>query len=150
MNSGRVNHVGLIVKDLDTAEVFLRDVFGLEPARVESNPAVRARFYQAGGITIQIVEDELRLRGAPIARLDHICLDVDNIDEVMEAGQQHGATFVWDEPLVHEARYRTQFITDRGGLGIVVQLHDEKGSQEGRQFVPADQETLSKAMAQQP
>jgi catechol 2,3-dioxygenase-like lactoylglutathione lyase family enzyme len=147
MEAGRVDHVGLIVKDLDAAEAFLQDVFGLKPAGIDPNPVVRARFYQAGNITIQIVEDELRLRGAPIARLDHICMEVDDIDEVMAAGQKHKAEFVWEEPLVHRGNNRTQFITDRGGLGIVFQLNDLRGTAEGRQFKPADHEALSNAMA---
>ena len=148
MTASRINHIGLIVKDLERAEAFLRDVFGLQPAGVEPNPAVRAVFYQAGDITIQIVEDELRLRGEPIARLDHICLDVEDIDSVMAAASRFDAQFVWDEPLVHRDTQRAQFITDQGGLGVVFQLNDELGTPEGRPFVPADQETLSRAMAE--
>lgn len=148
MKPSKIDHVGLIVRDLDTAEAFLMGVFGVEPAGVEPNPGTRARFYRAGDITIQLVEDEQRLRGAPIARLDHICLQVDDIDEVMAVGKTHGAEFVWDEPLVHrEGQDRTQFITDRGGLGVIFQLNDHRGSPEGRQVVPADRETLSRAMA---
>jgi catechol 2,3-dioxygenase-like lactoylglutathione lyase family enzyme len=148
MKPSRMNHVGLIVKDLDFAETFLHQVFGLEPAGIEPNPGVRARFYQAGEITIQLVEDELRLRGAPVARLDHLCLDVDDIDEVMAAGERFGSDFVWDEPLVHDGTSRSQFISDLGGLGVVFQLHDVRGTPEGRQYTPDDQRILSEAMVE--
>ena len=148
MKPSKMNHVGLIVRDLEFAEAFLREVFGLEPAALEPNPSVRARFYQAGDVTIQLVEDELRLRGAPIARLDHICMDVDDIDEVMHAGERFSAQFVWDEPLVHAGSYRAQFIKDSGGLGVVLQLQDARGTPQGRQHTPNDQRILSEAMAE--
>lgn len=146
MKPSQVNHVGLIVADLDAAERFLTEVFGLTPAGIDPNPGVAARFYDAGGITVQIVEDAKRLRGAPIARLDHIAFDVEDIDEVVSAAATHGAETVWDEPVVHRGNHRAQFITDRGGLGIVFQLDDERGSAAGRPFKPEDQETLSRAM----
>jgi catechol 2,3-dioxygenase-like lactoylglutathione lyase family enzyme len=147
MKPSKMNHIGLIVRDLDVAEAFLHEVFGLELANLEPNPGVRARFYQAGDVTIQIVEDELRLRGAPIARLDHVCMDVDDIDEVMAAAERFGAEFVWDEPLVHAGTCRAQFIKDRGGLGIVFQLNDQRGTSRGRHHTANDQRILSEAMA---
>ena len=151
MKPGHVDHVGLIVRDLDAAERFLNEVFGLRPAGVEPNPGVRARFYAAGGITIQIIEDESRLRGEPIARLDHIAFQVDDIDEVMRAASEHGAEFVWDEPVVHrEGTERAQFITDQGGLGVIFQLNDKRGTPDGRQFRPEDQADIGRKTGRTP
>ena len=146
MRQSKVDHIGIIVRDLDAAAAFLTQVFGLEPAGIEPNEGVRARFFQAGPITIQVVEDDQRLRGAPVARLDHICLEVDDIGAVMEAGRTFDADFVWDEPLVHRGDNRAQFITDRGGLGVIFQLNDHRGDATGRQYEVADVETLSRAM----
>jgi methylmalonyl-CoA/ethylmalonyl-CoA epimerase len=143
---GRVDHVGIVVRDLDFAESFLRAVFGLERAGIEPSPGVRAVFYQAGDITIQLVEDERRLGEAPIARLEHICMDVDDIDEVMAASARFGAGFAWEEPVVHGGgRMRAQFITENGGLGVVFQLNDSRGTPDGRQYAPADLRAVSEA-----
>lgn len=147
MKESVFNHVGIIVRDLDAAASFLVEVFGLTPAGVDPSPGVRARFFNAGPVTIQLVEDERRLRGSPIARLDHICLDVDDIDEVMAAAGRFDTESVWEEPLEHHETSRAQFLTDRGGLGIVVQLNDDRGDGTGRRHTKEDQDRLSRIMA---
>lgn len=142
-----LDHVGLIVADIDAADRFLTEVLGLRPSGREPNPGVRARFYEAGGIRLQIVEDPARLRGSPRARLDHIAFEVDDIDQVCHEAARHDSTLVFDEPLVHGGDQRSQFLTDSGGLGVVIQLNDHRGSPDGRHYEPKDMDTLREAMA---
>jgi hypothetical protein len=70
---------------------------------------------------------------------------VDDIEEVMQATREHGARFVWDEPVVHrEGTERAQFISDNGGLGVIFQLNDRRGTPGGRQYRPEDQADIGR------
>lgn len=86
----RIDHIGVIVDDLDEATRTLRDVLGLaEGDRVE-RPNLRSAFFSCGGTEIELVEilDEAERRdrlGDASARIEHIAFEVDDIDATYAA-----------------------------------------------------------------
>lgn len=88
----KIDHIGIIVKDLDRALARYREGLGLACSGTKEIPdaGVRVAFFPIGDTTIELVEfsrldenvDEL-LRNQPQG-ISHICFEVDNLKESLE------------------------------------------------------------------
>jgi methylmalonyl-CoA/ethylmalonyl-CoA epimerase len=102
----RIDHIGVIVDDLERVSGFLRDVLGLQLSRTLEDPErrVRANFFRCGDVDIELVElgdpaaREQRL-GQNTARVEHIAIEVDDI--AATAGQlgERGVRMNTDAPV---------------------------------------------------
>jgi methylmalonyl-CoA/ethylmalonyl-CoA epimerase len=82
----RVNHIGVIVADLQEAGRWLGEAFGLPLDRTLELPdrGIRAAFYKCGEVDIEVIEisdpEARRQRlGEGRARIEHIAVEVENI-----------------------------------------------------------------------
>ena len=74
--SGHVNHVGIVVDDLDEIEQRVRSV-GFEPhMRANYEPGRRFYFFNDMGLEIEVVSYNSRLHLAP--RLSYVCISTAN------------------------------------------------------------------------
>ncbi|HEX8104438.1 MAG TPA: VOC family protein [Solirubrobacteraceae bacterium] len=102
-----LDHVGVMVADLDAAGAFLADTFGLALEREGEVPAldVKTRFYRCGPVLIEIFQPndpavaERELGGAP-AKVEHVALRVESLPEALRELGEKGVRFLHDEPLV--------------------------------------------------
>ncbi|MBN1681516.1 MAG: methylmalonyl-CoA epimerase [Anaerolineae bacterium] len=128
----RINHVAILVKDLESALSFWRDALGLPVERTEENPGenVNIAFLPVGESEIELLEPieldstlgkHLAKRGAGI---HHVCVEVDDIDATIERLKAHGVTLINDEPKVREEGTRYAFIHPRSALGVLVELYE--------------------------
>ena len=87
----RIDHIGVIVADLDEQKRWLGEIFGLPLARELDFPETRlkAAFYGCGGVDIEMIQiDDPAVRrkrlgeGTP-ARIEHIAVEVDDIPAVL-------------------------------------------------------------------
>jgi methylmalonyl-CoA/ethylmalonyl-CoA epimerase len=125
---GSLHHVGVVVADLDVAEALLTAAFGLPVAQrlASEELGLRAVFLAAGPVTVELVEfadpdvARDRLRGGT-ASIDHVALEVGDLDAAVEALLAHGVHTARDEPLVTPAG-RTHFTRGETSGGIVWQL----------------------------
>jgi lactoylglutathione lyase len=96
----KIEHVGLMVKDLERSIAFYRDVVGLEcrGTLVHTNPAITLAFLGFPGTTETELElihgynDDLPVEG----KVHHLAFTVDNLDEEIERLKRLGVTFVDD------------------------------------------------------
>jgi len=101
-----IDHIGVLVADLDTAGRFLAETFGLELDReaVVASLGVKARFYRCGPVMIEIYQAddpavaESRLAGAP-AKLEHIAIRVESLPEAIGQLSEHGVRWVHEQPI---------------------------------------------------
>jgi predicted enzyme related to lactoylglutathione lyase len=121
--AARVHHVGIAVPDLQKAARFFADVFGVTSTQVESDE-VRNIYLEFENFTLQITEDPGRLHGEPFGRLDHIAINVDDLDETTARLAEHKVSMAWEMP-VRVEQYRSNFTRRDGGVGVVFQLADE-------------------------
>ena len=135
----KVHHVGIAVPNLKKAAQFFSDVFGVENIHVESDQ-VKNLYIQFGDFYLQIMEDPGRLRGELFGRLDHVAINVENIDETVLRLQKYGVSMVWDKP-VRAGQYRCNFTNEEGGVGVVFQLGDERI--EGGEFMEFDPDMMA-------
>jgi catechol 2,3-dioxygenase-like lactoylglutathione lyase family enzyme len=129
--AARIHHIGITVPNLETAAKFFFEVFGVETEKVESEK-VKNLYLTFENLKLQICEDPTRLGGAEFGRLDHIAVSVDDLDETTRNLKAHGVDVVWD-PHVVLHQYRSNFSTDKGGVGVQFQLNDELAHERGGQ-----------------
>ncbi len=102
-----VDHVGVMVADLEAAGRFLAETLGLELAREGEVPAldVRTRFYRCGPVTIEIFQPNdpavaaRELAGAP-AKVEHIAIRVESLPHALAELGEQGVRYLHPEPVV--------------------------------------------------
>jgi methylmalonyl-CoA/ethylmalonyl-CoA epimerase len=87
----RVDHIGVIVRDLAEGERWLHDVFGLQvQRRLDLPQGGRAVFYTCGDVQIEMIQvgdpEERRQRLGPDAqaRIEHIAIEVDDVGATLK------------------------------------------------------------------
>ncbi len=128
----RIDHVAVVVRDLESALHFYRDMLGIMPSRVLDFPqeGVRIAFLPLGGADGSEIEllEPIDPAGS-VARfleqhgggLHHICLEVPNIDRALEELRAAGAR-VLDEAPRETADGRGIFLHPKGTGGVLLEL----------------------------
>lgn len=102
-----IDHIGVMVADLEAAGSFLQETFGLDLEREADVVAldVKARFYRCGPVLIEVFEPndpavaERELGGAP-AKVEHIAIRVESLPEAIAQLSDLGTTWVHEQPVV--------------------------------------------------
>lgn len=102
-----LDHVGVMVADLDQASAFLVENLGLELDREAEVPAldVRARFYKCGAVTIEVFQPNdsataSAALGGAAAKLEHIAIRVESLPATLSELGEQGVRFLHEEPVV--------------------------------------------------
>lgn len=127
-----LDHVGVMVADLDQAGRFLADTLGLELDREADVPAldVRARFYKCGPATIEIFEPNdpataAAALGGAAAKVEHIAIRVESLQATLSELGEAGVDFLHEEPVVTGPNLSAY--TDPGtSAGMIFQLFAPK------------------------
>lgn len=116
----------MIVRSIDSAKKFLGEDLGLSLVKETHIPnKTKAAFFQCGNSQIEVIEpltDELRAKrlGDNEARVEHIAVRVDNLDEMLghlaKSGGEADA-----EPLLHDGD-RMSFTVPATTMGVRFQL----------------------------
>jgi len=128
-----IDHVAIVVRNLDEALAFYRDALGLdviercdvpeEGVEIASLPLARGRIE-----LVRPLSDEggiarfLEKRGEG---LHHICFVVDDIVDAMEQLREAGADLVTDEPQIGADGTRYIFIHPKSAHGVLLELYEE-------------------------
>ncbi|HET8723684.1 MAG TPA: methylmalonyl-CoA epimerase [Anaeromyxobacteraceae bacterium] len=125
-----LDHVAILVSDLDAAIRLYRDVYGLELAEVEEVPSekVRVAIFGHGAGRIELVSPSGP--DSPMAKaiekrgegLHHVCLEVPDIEKAMEALRAQGAPLLDDKPRPGAGGARVAFVHPKGSRGVLVEL----------------------------
>ncbi len=131
-----LDHIGIAVRDLDTALSFYRDALGLEIEGVEEVPSqhVRAQFVSVGGATLELLE--ATSSQSAIARsierrgpgLHHLTLRVDNLAAVLARLKARGVRLIDEEPRAGAGGSLVAFIHPSAAHGVLVELTESPGS----------------------
>ena len=128
----RIDHVAIIVRNIEQALTFYRDTLGIEPSEVKEVPTeqVRIAFLPMGGpggSEIELIEPTtpdssltkfLDKRGEG---MHHICLEVENIDAALQEMQDKGAAVLDKQPRI-AAEGRAIFLHPKGTNGVLLEL----------------------------
>jgi methylmalonyl-CoA/ethylmalonyl-CoA epimerase len=104
----RLDHIGVLVDDLEDGKQFLEHVIHLVLDReiTSKERGTRVAFYNCGGTQIELIElidPDLshQRRGGQLARIDHIALEVDELGQTISELRLLGVRTTETEPFVH-------------------------------------------------
>ena len=132
----RIDHVAIIVRNIEQALVFYRDTLGITPSEIKEVPTeeVRIAFLPMGGpggSELELIEPTtpnssltrfLEKRGEG---LHHICLEVGDIDAALAEMQEKGVPVLDKQPRIAAAG-RAIFLHPKGTNGVLLELLEKK------------------------
>jgi methylmalonyl-CoA/ethylmalonyl-CoA epimerase len=129
MTIRRIDHVAIVVENLERALDVYRDALGLALSHVEALPEqnVRIGFLPVGDSEIELLEPTNPDSGIGkyLARrgegMHHICLEVDNIEISLAELKQRGVELI-GETTQRGAHGRIAFVHPKGAHGVLIEL----------------------------
>ena len=130
-NLKRLDHVAVLVPDLDEALSFWQDKLGFELDHVEtiSSMAVKIAFLPLGESEIELVQPTsensglakfLEKRGPG---LHHICLEVNDINKKINELKEKGVRLIDEEPVTMDDGRKLAFLHPKSAGGVLVELY---------------------------
>lgn len=127
----KINHVALVVEDIEKALSFWRDQLGLHLDHIEevSEQASRVAFLPVGESEVELVEPTdpesglgkyLDNRGEG---MHHLCLEVSDIAGMLMDLKEKGVRLINEEPLDLPGR-RMAFIHPKSTHGVLIELYE--------------------------
>ena len=127
----QINHVAVVVQDMEKALLFWRDALGMELHELRDVPGEKSQvaFLPLSGSEVELVlpttEDSgiskyLAKRGPG---MHHICLEVDDIEGMMSRLKSKGVRLINEEPRTASDGKRYVFIHPESTSGVLVELY---------------------------
>ena len=127
-----IDHIAIVVDDIESALGFWRDVLGLELDHVEEVPEQQSlvAFLPVDGSEIELVEPTSDDSG--VARylkkhgpgMHHICLQVEALESTLAELKAKGVHLINETPLEGSGGKRLAFIHPKSTQGVLVELYE--------------------------
>lgn len=128
----RINHIAIVVADIDKALEFWRDALGLQLSHVEDVEDQQSvvAFLTTGEGEVELVKPTAGNSG--VARylnrhgpgLHHMCFEVADIEETLERLRRHGVELINEHPTIGTGGKKIAFIHPRSTHGVLVELYE--------------------------
>jgi len=131
-NLKRLDHIAVLVKDLDQALSFWQDQLGLTLDHVEKidSMEVKIAFLPLGDSEIELVQPTtadsglakyLKKRGPG---LHHICIEVENINTMLGELKEKGVRLIDGEPVTMDDGRKLAFLHPKSAGSVLVELYE--------------------------
>ena len=128
----RLDHVAVLVPDLDQALAFWQDQLGLSLDHVEtvSSMAVKIAFLPLGESEIELVQPTTEDSGLAkyLAKrgpgLHHICIETDDIKAKLAELKEKSVRLIDEEPVLMDDGRQLAFIHPKSTGGVLVELYE--------------------------
>jgi len=125
----KINHIAIVVNDLDEALSAYHETLGLPIGERKQMPeqAVEIAFLPAGDSLLELITPTSADSGVAkyLAKrgegLHHICLEVGDVDAALAEMKAKGAQLINDAP-VQAAEGRAFFLHPKGSHGVLIEL----------------------------
>lgn len=131
MTIKKIDHIGIVVRDIEAALKFYRDALGLELTKTEFVPeqAVKIAFLPTGDSKIELVQPTTDDSG--IARyltkrgegIHHICLEVDDIEATLARMVAQGVGLIDKTPRTGSGGQKYAFVHPKSAHGVLIELY---------------------------
>ena len=128
----RIDHVAILVDDLEKTLAFWRDGLGMELAHVEDVPAEKSMiaFLPIGDSEVELVKPTTDDSG--LARylekrgpgMHHVCLEVDDIEGMLKRLKEQGVQLINETPVTGSGGKKYAFIHPKSANGVMVELYE--------------------------
>jgi methylmalonyl-CoA/ethylmalonyl-CoA epimerase len=128
----RIDHIAILVDDMEAPLSFWRDALGMEVTHVKDIPAEMAQiaFIPSGGSEIELVRPTtsdsglakyLEKRGPG---MHHVCLEVDDIEGMLAQLKAQGIQLINETAKVAADGKKYAFIHPKSAYGVMVELYE--------------------------
>jgi len=127
----QINHVAIVVEDMQKSLGFWRDALGLELHELRDVPAEKSQvaFMPLAGSEIELVQPTTDDSGIAkyLAKrgpgMHHVCLEVDDIEAMMAQLKHKGARLINEQPRMTSDGKKYAFIHPESTGGVLVELY---------------------------
>jgi len=127
----QINHVAVVVDDMEKALSFWRDALGMGLHEVRDVPAEKSQvaFLPLDGPEVELVQPTTDDSGIAkyLAKrgpgMHHICLEVDDIEGMMSQLRSKGVRLINEEPRTASDGKKYAFIHPESASGVLVELY---------------------------
>lgn len=137
MKIKKIDHIAIVVEDIDDALGFWRDALGLKLSHVEDVPDQQSvvAFLPTGESEVELVKPTsddsgvarfLTKRGPGI---HHICFEVEDIEEALASLRADGVRLINETPQIGTGGKKIAFIHPQSTHGVLVELYELTGQE---------------------
>ena len=127
----QINHVAVVVDDMEEALSFWRDALGIELHELRDVTAEKSQvaFLPLSGSEVELVQPTTNDSGIAkyLAKrgpgMHHICLEVDDIEGMMTQLKSKGIRLINEEPRTASYGKKYAFIHPESTSGVLVELY---------------------------
>ena len=131
MSVKRIDHIAVVVDDLDTSLAFWRDALGMDMTHLEEVKEQESivAFLPTGGSEVELVKPTTDTSGVAkyLAKrgpgMHHICLEVDNLEEMLADMKTKGIKLINETPTIGAGGKKIAFIHPSSANGVLVELY---------------------------
>ncbi len=128
----RIDHIAVLVDDLEKTLAFWRDGLGMELSHLEDVPAEKSMvaFLPVAGSEVELVKpttDDFGLARYLEKRgpgMHHLCLEVDDIEGMLARLKGAGVQLINETPLTGSGGKRYAFVHPKSANGVMVELYE--------------------------
>jgi methylmalonyl-CoA/ethylmalonyl-CoA epimerase len=127
----KINHVAIVVADIDESLKFWRDALGIEMSHIEDVPSQKAQvaFLPLGDSEVELVKPTADDTGAAkfLAErgggMHHLCFETDDVVGMLASLKEKGVKLINEEPIVLPGR-KMAFVHPKSTGGVLVELYE--------------------------
>jgi methylmalonyl-CoA/ethylmalonyl-CoA epimerase len=127
----QINHVAVVVEDMEKALSFWRDALGMELHGLRDVPAEKSQvaFLPLPGSEVELVQPTTDDSGIAkyLAKrgpgMHHICLEVDDVEGMLSHLKSQGVRLINEEPRMGLDGKKYAFIHPESTSGVLVELY---------------------------
>jgi methylmalonyl-CoA/ethylmalonyl-CoA epimerase len=131
MTVKRIDHIAIVVDDIEGALGFWRDALGMEMMRLEEVQAQESivAFLPAAGSEVELVKPTTETSGVAkyLAKrgpgMHHLCLEVDDLEATLARLKEKGVKLINETPTIGAGGKRIAFIHPSSANGVLVELY---------------------------
>ena len=134
INSTKIDHIGIAVKDIETAKKFYTDLLGMtiQGEEVVAEQKVKVCFIPCGDSEIELLQSTAP--DGPIAKfieakgegMQHIAIRVENIEAAIAELKEKNVRMIDDTPRYGAGGARIAFVHPKATGGILLELTERK------------------------
>jgi methylmalonyl-CoA/ethylmalonyl-CoA epimerase len=127
----RIDHIAIVVDNIDASLAFWEDALGLDVKHIEeaTDQASMVAFLPSGESEVELVEPTSEESG--VAKylskrgpgMHHICFEVDDIRATLAKLKRHGVQLINEEPTIGTGGKQIAFIHPHSTSGVLVELY---------------------------
>ena len=130
MKIKRIEHVGVVVRDVEASRKLWEGCFGIPLGSVEDNPnrPVRLALYPVGESMVELIAGttpdsrHARMVADGKGGLNHVCFEVENIDDALAELKAKGIPLLDQVPRIGHAGCRIAFIDPSATENCLIEL----------------------------